>query len=105
MIVLALHPGLSSIETVSNNDKLFHALEFFIFVCLLLSTLLSYGSRDAYLISFIAVLLLVLVTEIGQLFILTRSATIADGIADASGAAVGFILVYLVNWRWKLFKQ
>lgn len=105
MIVIATLPSLGGFESLGDADKIIHAVEFFIFTILLLSTLALDEVKDFYVISIIIVLLVVLISEIVQIPIIGRTFSIKDMIADLAGVALGYIVFAGVRAEWKYLKR
>ena len=105
VILIAVSSQLPGMARLSSFDKLIHAVEFFFLSVLVLVTLAVYGFDDYLLIGFVAVLILIVITEIIQIPIVNRSFSVDDIIADLLGASIGFAVVYGVDKRWNLLKR
>ena len=104
MFILAVIPYPTNIVSLS-ADKSMHFLEFFVLSMLLLSTLTLHRVRDRFLLALIIIVFLALASEVVQLFVLDRTFSVFDMIADLSGAAASFVLFYLGGVLWTLFKR
>lgn len=105
MIALAVIPTLSNYAdtNILSQDKMVHFAEFFIFTFLLLMTLSFYDVKDKYLIGFTVALLVVIVSELIQIPIASRSFSIKDMIADVAGVIVAMGIKYAlekIGWRF-----
>ncbi len=105
LVLLLILIFISAIITIPGNksylmgfDKLIHFIEFFIFSYFLI-LFLSIKKSSLKIEFFIMInVLLALATETTQLFLITRTFSINDMIADLSGAFFGFLVFYIVHY-------
>lgn len=105
MFMLAILPHLGFIKGVSENDKILHLTEFFVFTILLIATLSFYDIKDMYLIATVSVLSIILISELIQIPVVGRTFSLQDIIADMTGSAAAFFVMFLARLRWKSSKQ
>jgi len=105
MFMLAILPHLGFIKGVSENDKILHLTEFFVFTILLIATLSFYDIKDMYLIATVSVLSIILISELIQIPVVGRTFSLQDIIADMTGSATAFFVMFLARLRWKSSKQ
>ena len=79
---------------VRNYDKFFHFVEFLILAFLLMKTLFAYKPKNIYAIAIFVSILIIILSEVVQLFVPSRSFSYWDMAFDAMGATIGFILAH-----------
>ena len=87
--------GEKPLVPILHGDKLAHGLEFFVFFLLCWKTL----PRHRILCSLILTGVYAGSDELHQLFVLTRSASLFDWLADLTGAAAGAFLIRLLVYH------
>jgi len=105
MFMLAVLPHMGFIKGIDEGDKILHLTEFFVFTVLLIATLSFYEIKDMYLVATITVLAVVLISELIQIPVIGRTFSLGDIIADMTGSAAAFFVMFLVRLRWTSSKQ
>lgn len=88
--------------TSTNADEVVHFLLFFplgVGGALWTATLAPDRQRRAQVIVLVVILAFAAATEIGQMFVETRHASITDFIADAAGAGLGVLVGSMIAGR------
>jgi VanZ family protein len=81
------------------SDKVYHAIEYAGFAAILAVALRAGGSRFILVRAALLAILYGLADEYHQQFVPGRQADVADVAADAVGAVVACLLLFLVHWR------
>ena len=84
-------------DTVDNNDKLFHFIEFFVLAIISIKTLQAYKVKKPYLFASIIGVAGIIISEGVQLFNTTRMVRAGDMIADVLGFAIGTLVILWIS--------
>lgn len=87
-------------KAISENDKLTHMIEFGVLMILLLITFEIWEAKDKLLLALIGLLFFTITSEVLQIFILNRTFSAYDMVADLIGGFIGFLLFSGVKIIW-----
>jgi VanZ family protein len=99
MIIGAIIPNPGAIPVFSGNTKYFHFIGFIILAIIILKTLELYKFKHKYILSAIALVFFIYLTESLQLFVPTRHFLYTDMLIDAAGCIIGWGL-----YKWIFFR-
>ena len=90
LLALSVTPGINT----GSYDKAFHLIEFFILTALMLKTLSYYDLPFKTVLTFLVVIVLVVASELLQLYVPTRTFSFKDMIANS----FGFFMAIGAQW-------
>lgn len=90
MIIGAILPNPGDVPVFSGNTTYFHLFGFIVLSVMIFRTLQLYDMKHRYILGIILLATFILLTEVLQLFVSTRSFSIADMIVDALGCTIGW---------------
>ncbi|MGV8172515.1 MAG: VanZ family protein [Candidatus Woesearchaeota archaeon] len=90
MIAGAIIPNPSDIPVFSGNTKYFHFFGFIVLSVITLRTFDLYRFKHKYILSILALLFFVFLTEFLQLYVSTRHFAYTDMIIDIGGCIIGW---------------
>lgn len=105
LFYIATTQTLPSISPFENFDKVIHFFEFFILIVLLMFTFAVYDYKDHRILAFATSLVFIVLSEVSQIPLLSRSFSVADIVADLLGVGFGLLIMYGIDMKWNFLKQ
>ena len=105
IMAFAVIPGVAGSEIVSQNDKLLHFLEFFLFSIILTITLYLYKVKYLYSYAIAISAIIIFASELIQIPVSARTFSWLDILAGITGAIIGIIIVSTAAQKWGFLKR
>ena len=90
MIIGAIIPNPSDVPVFSGNTKYFHFVGFIVLAIMVFKTFELYKIKHENILSIIALIFFIILTEVLQLFVSTRHFAYTDMLIDTCGCLIGY---------------
>ena len=97
MVVLSFLPGLGILGSIAKYDKALHFVEFFVLTLILLKSVTFYNFKNKLVIVLMSALVIVVISELVQLWVPSRSFSLWDMVFDILGISLALLVKKLIN--------